>query len=130
MTKPPGLWTRRVDAGWLASLAAARRGLASSSPPQLGQIPLRTVSAHEAQKVHSNEQMRAPGASGGRSLSQHSHPGLSSSMVTSPKCGITKVSGEYSNDSQRQSFHGQGVARCMLTSSSLESFQSNSFCQL
>ena len=36
---------------------------------------------HAAQKVHSNEQIRASGASGGRPLSQHSQLGLSVSIL-------------------------------------------------
>ena len=66
---------RSVEAGFFASLSAGRRGRATSSPPQLGQWPLSVVSAHDAQKVHSNEQIRASIASGGRSLLQHSQLG-------------------------------------------------------
>jgi hypothetical protein len=40
----------------------------------------KTVSAHYAQKVHSNEQMRASVDSGGKSLSQHSQLDRSSSI--------------------------------------------------
>jgi hypothetical protein len=76
------LQMRLVEAGLLASLFAGRRGLATSSPPQLGHLPLSTSSAQDTQNVHSNEQMRASPESGGRSLSQHSQLGLSSSMST------------------------------------------------
>lgn len=55
----------------------------TSSPPQFGHRPLRTFSEHEAQKVHSNEQIRASDDSGGRSLLQHSQFGRSCSMFTS-----------------------------------------------
>jgi hypothetical protein len=44
---------RVVEAGCLASLAAGRIGRRTSSPPQLGQTPLRRFSAQSAQKVHS-----------------------------------------------------------------------------
>ena len=37
-------------------------------------------SAQSAQNVHSNEQIRASAAAGGRSLSQHSQPGRNASM--------------------------------------------------
>ena len=81
LRQPSGLNTRSVLPGYLASLSAGLLGRATNSPPQLGQRPLSFVSAHDAQKVHSNEQTRASVASGGRSLLQHSQFGLSSSMV-------------------------------------------------
>lgn len=71
---------RFVEGGLLASLLVGRRGRATNSPPQLGHLPSRRVLAHDAQKVHSNEQMRASAESGGKSLSQHSQLGLSSSI--------------------------------------------------
>jgi hypothetical protein len=40
-------------------------------------------SAQERQKVHSNEQIMASRESGGRSMSQHSQPGFSKSMLRS-----------------------------------------------
>ncbi len=52
-------------------------GLGANSPPQLGHMPLSRVSTHSAQKVHSNEQIRASALSGGRSRSQHSQLGRS-----------------------------------------------------
>ena len=85
LAQPPGLKMRFVEAGLLASLPAGRLGLATSSPPQLGQMPISTVWAQETQKVHSNEQMRASPDSGGRSRSQHSQLGRSSSMLTDSK---------------------------------------------
>ena len=78
-----GLWsliTRRVEAGCLASAAIGRLGRCTSSPPQFGQAP--SLLAQSAQNVHSNVQMRASSDSGGRSRSQHSQLGLSSSMVS------------------------------------------------
>ena len=61
-------------------VVAGRTGRRTSSPPQLGQWPLRRVSAQFAQKVHSNEQMRASSAAGGSSRLQHSQLGRSWSM--------------------------------------------------
>jgi len=55
------------------------RGRATSPPPQLGQMPWSRPSAQDAQKVHSKEQIIAAAAAG-RSASQHSQLGRSSSM--------------------------------------------------
>ena len=81
LLQPAAFNTRLVDAGVLASLLAGRRGLIKSSPPQLGHIPPSTPCAQATQNVHSNEQIRASMESGGKSLSQHSQPGLNSSMM-------------------------------------------------
>lgn len=70
---------RFVEAGLFANFAAGRLGRDTSSPPQFGQAPRSTPSAHETQNVHSNEQILASVDSGGKSLSQHSQFGLSSS---------------------------------------------------
>jgi hypothetical protein len=78
--QPSGLTLRTVEAGNLASLSAGRIGRRTSSPPQFGQRPASTASAHARQKVHSNEQIIASGESGGRSASQHSQLGRSCSM--------------------------------------------------
>jgi hypothetical protein len=90
---PSGLNTRFVEAGDFSSFSAGRIGRWTSSPPQLGQIP-RSLRAQSTQKVHSKEQMRASAESGGRSRSQHSHPGRISSMApfySSPRArAITK----------------------------------------
>ena len=67
-------------AGKAASLAAGRTGRGTSSPEQLGQIPVSLVVAQVWQNVHSNEQMRASLDSGGRSALQHSQLGRSWSM--------------------------------------------------
>ncbi|KNC15331.1 hypothetical protein AC790_03030 [Pantoea sp. RIT-PI-b] len=56
-------------------------GRRTSSPLQFGQRCASEPSAQVTQKVHSNEQMRASGDSGGKSLSQHSQLGRSSSMI-------------------------------------------------
>ena len=76
-----GLKTRWVEAGLFTSFSAGRRGRRTNSPPQLGHLPLNTVSAQVAQNVHSKVQIRASIESGGKSLLQHSQLGLNSSMV-------------------------------------------------
>lgn len=78
--QPPCRTTRFEDAGKRASLSAARAGRATSAPPQFGHLPFSVPSAQEAQKVHSNEQMRASSPEGSRSRSQHSQFGRISSM--------------------------------------------------
>jgi hypothetical protein len=55
-------------------------GRGEKFPPQFGQTPFKTVSAHSAQNVHSYVQIRASLLSGGKSRSQHSQFGRSSSM--------------------------------------------------
>jgi hypothetical protein len=72
---------RRVDAGWRSSRSLGRTGRRTSSPVQLGQRPPSTPSAHSRQNVHSYEQFRASGESGGKSRSQHSQLGLNSSIL-------------------------------------------------
>lgn len=81
LLQPAGLSTRLVDAGSLASIAAGRRGLTTSSPPQFGHCPPSTPSAHATQNVHSYVQIRASVESGGKSRSQHSQFGLNSNIV-------------------------------------------------
>jgi hypothetical protein len=54
-------------------------GRRTSSPPQSESFS----SAQAAQNVHSNEQIIALRDPGGRSQSQHSHPGRSSSIMAS-----------------------------------------------
>jgi hypothetical protein len=68
---------RSVDGGFFASFSAERLGRTTNSPPQLGHFPASTADAHEAQNVHSNEQIRASVDSGARSVLQHSQFGLS-----------------------------------------------------
>jgi hypothetical protein len=60
-----------------------RIGRAVKPPPQFGQTLPNTPSAHVAQNVHSNEQMRACVASGGSAVLQCSQVGRSSSIVSS-----------------------------------------------
>ena len=78
--QPCCLNTRSVDAGLFNNLPAGLIGRRTKSPPQLGQMPFKCVSVQSAQKVHSNEQMRASPAAGGRSRLQHSQLGRSWSM--------------------------------------------------
>jgi hypothetical protein len=80
---PSGLNVRSVAAGYLTSIAGGRIGRGTKLPPQFGQRPLSRVSTQSRQKVHSNVQIIASAASGGKSLSQHSHPGFSTSMCAS-----------------------------------------------
>lgn len=79
-----GLKTRLAEGGWRASLSKGRRGRGSNSPPQFGHRPPSTSWAQEEQNVHSKEQILACADSGGRSLSQHSQLGRSSSIANSP----------------------------------------------
>jgi hypothetical protein len=72
-----GLKTRSVDAGYFASIAAGRLGRVTSSPPQFGHTPFSTFVAQSLQNVHSNVQISAFVASGGRSRLQHSQFGRS-----------------------------------------------------
>jgi len=57
--QPSGLTLRVVEAGKRASRSAGRIGRRTSSPPQFGQRPASTPSAHAAQNVHSKLQIRA-----------------------------------------------------------------------
>ena len=58
-----------VAAGLAASALPVRVGRSINSPPQLGQRSS-SASAQVAQKVHSNEQMNAPGTSEGLTAAQ------------------------------------------------------------
>jgi hypothetical protein len=75
-----------MDAGLFRNLSCGLRGLTTNSPPQLGQTPPKFCSAQSAQKVHSNEHIRASLLLGGRSRLQHSQLGRSFSMVRSNGC--------------------------------------------
>jgi hypothetical protein len=75
-----GLNVRSVAGGYFTNIAGGRIGRGANLPPQFGQRPLRRVSTQSRQKVHSNVQIIASAASGGKSLSQHSQPGFSTSM--------------------------------------------------
>jgi hypothetical protein len=75
---------RRVDGGFFASFPGGRTGRGAKLPPQLGHTPLRRVSTQSRQKVHSNVQIIALVADGGKSTSQHSQLGRSSSIQKAP----------------------------------------------
>jgi len=76
---------RSVEAGKRTNRSAGRTGRFTRSPPQFGQCPPgNRVSAQVRQNVHSNEQILASAESGGKSRSQHSQFGLSSSIATPP----------------------------------------------
>ena len=77
--QPCGLKMRRVDGGFFASFESGRIGRCTKLPPQFGRRPPSLLSAQSRQKVHSNEQITAS-AAGGKSLSQHSQLGRSSSI--------------------------------------------------
>ena len=64
----------------MTSIAGGRIGRFSNPPPQLGHTPPSRSSTQCTQNVHSYVQIRASGESGGRSRSQHSQDGRSSSM--------------------------------------------------
>ncbi len=60
---------------------AGRIGRGTNPPPQFGQTLPSPSSTQGAQKVHSNEQIRASRELGGSGLLQCSQLGLSSSMI-------------------------------------------------
>jgi len=62
-------------------------GRATRLPPQFGHRPPSVVSAQPRQKVHSKLQIIASVDAGGRSLSQHSQLGRSSSIVLQCNAG-------------------------------------------
>ena len=67
---------------------AGRIGRGAKPPPQFGQTFDSRCSTHCAQKVHSKVQMHASVESGGRSRSQLSQLGLSSSAMAVFQVGI------------------------------------------
>jgi hypothetical protein len=81
--------TRVLEGGRLATQSpgrhsvAGRIGRGTKPPPQLGQTLYSLVSTQSAQKVHSNEQMRARVDRGGKSRSQYSQLGRSSKAMAS-----------------------------------------------
>jgi hypothetical protein len=83
---------RRLDGGFLWSFPAGRIGRGAKFPPQLGQTPPSLVSTQSRQNVHSNVQIIASLADGGKSLSQHSQLGRNSSM-SSPRIPYRGVHG-------------------------------------
>jgi hypothetical protein len=71
----------KVEAGLFNNFSRALSGRGIKIPPQFGQIYPNISFAQSEQKVHSNEQMYAPSKLAGKSLSQHSHPGLISNIL-------------------------------------------------
>src|SRR5271166_415222 len=71
---------RIVEGGFVSSFETGRSGRGAKFPPQLGQTPRSLLSTQSRQNVHSNVQIMASVADGGRSLSQHSQLGRSSSI--------------------------------------------------
>jgi hypothetical protein len=80
---------RLVEGGRFATESPGRHsvvrriGRGSKPPPQFGHTLKSTFSTQSAQKVHSYEQIRAIVDAGGRSLSQYSQFGRSSSAIVS-----------------------------------------------
>ena len=82
LPQPSGLKTRFVEAGNFASLPSDGSGDGRAPRRNWDRRP-RSLRVQSTQNVHSNVQIRASAESGGRSRSQHSHPGRISSMVPS-----------------------------------------------
>src|SRR5258708_6314809 len=80
--QPCGLKILCVEGGNFASFEAGRTGRSEKLPPQFGQRPPSFPFTQSRQNVHSNVQIMASVAAGGRSLSQHSQLGRSSSMTS------------------------------------------------
>ncbi len=83
--------TRLMEAGFCTRLFPTRVGRCTKPPPQLGQTPFNTSATHDRQNVHSKEQIIASSESAGKSTSQHSHPGLISSINYSPEVGCLNI---------------------------------------
>jgi hypothetical protein len=77
---------RLIEGGFLSSAEAGRTGRDVKFPPQFGQTPPSLLSTHSRQNVHSNVQIIASAAAGGKSLSQHSQLGRSSSIKFPRSC--------------------------------------------
>jgi len=84
-----------VDAGLFSSLFCGLIGLGEKFPPQFGHVPLSAPSTQSLQNVHSKVHMRALSESGGKSQSQRSQFGLSSSMIH-----FLSIVGEYQAEYQ------------------------------
>lgn len=76
------LVTRFLEAGFFCKRDCGRIGRDSKLPSQFGQTPWYTSSTQRRQNVHSKVQIIASGDSGGRSQSQFSQLGRSSSIAT------------------------------------------------
>jgi hypothetical protein len=95
--------TRSVEGGNAASFALGLTGRRTNSPPQFGQRASgRRCRTQSSQKVHSNEQIIASRASGGRSLLQHSQFGFNISIsINSKKLGLYLCLGPNCTDRSR-----------------------------
>ena len=82
--QPAALTTRLVEAGCRNSRSAGRIGRPHEIAAAIRAAPPSTPSAQSRQNVHSYEQIRASTESGGRSRSQHSQFGRSSSISATP----------------------------------------------
>jgi hypothetical protein len=80
VSQPSSFNTRFVEAGNLERRASGRIGRGVNPPPQLGQICSSVFATQSRQNVHSKVQIIAASDSAGRSRSQHSQLGLSSSI--------------------------------------------------
>ena len=76
-----GFNTRLVEAGYFSNSSGGLTGRGVNPPPQLGQIRFNTPSTQVLQYVHSKVHIQASVDSGGKSLSQFSQLGRSSSMI-------------------------------------------------
>jgi len=94
---------RLVEGGCLSSAEAGRTGRGVKFPPLLGQTPASLVSTHSRQNVHSNVQIIASAAAGGKSLSQHSQLGRSSSIIFSRHAAVVRRLAACSHDRPRSS---------------------------
>src|SRR5207248_3531456 len=101
--------------GLLRSFAAGRSGRGAKLPPQLGHTPLRRLSTQSRQKVHSKVQIIASLADGGKSLSQHSQLGRSSSIHWFPSLQLDLVHflglGRASGQEKSKIRSGRNIAR-------------------
>jgi hypothetical protein len=81
--QPSAFNTRIAEAGDLVRKWIGLLGLGVRLPPQFGHLPFNVPAAHSEQNVHSKLQMKASSLVGGRSRSQHSQFGRSSSISAS-----------------------------------------------
>src|SRR5262245_8757102 len=91
------MWTRLPDGGRPLTHRPARHSVAGRTgrgwkpPPQFGQTLDSRRSTQSAQNVHSKVQIRASTESGGRSRSQLSQFGLSSSAMSGNLASVTQA---------------------------------------
>ena len=103
-------WMRCCDGGLRSSRKAGRIGRGHKLPPQLGHTPIKWPSTQRRQKVHSYVQIIASVDAGGRSTSQHSQLGRSSST---PQVYLMMTAGTPSRRVIIRRFRaGHTVGRC------------------